>query len=75
MEPIVFYDFKPDTEDPNNKIVIKKADFEKLLNKTYAAGYQDGLKEPRPAKVWMTSKRGFDTEPKVLSIRKAKEIL
>lgn len=42
MEPIVFYDFKPDTEDPNNKIVIKKADFEKLLNKTYAAGYQDG---------------------------------
>ena len=40
MEPIVFYDFKPDTEDPNNKIVIKKADFEKLLNKTYAAGYQ-----------------------------------
>lgn len=30
MEPIVFYDFKPDTEDPNNKIVIKKADFEKL---------------------------------------------
>lgn len=27
MEPIVFYDFKPDTEDPNNKIVIKKADF------------------------------------------------
>ena len=52
----------------NNKIVIKKADFEKLLNKTYAAGYQDGLKEPRPAQVWMTSKRGFDTEPKVLSI-------
>lgn len=52
MEPIVFYDFKPDTEDP----------------KTYAAGYQDGLKEPRPAQVWMTSKRGFDTEPKVLSI-------
>ena len=32
MEPIVFYDFKPDTEDPNNKIVIKNADFEKLLN-------------------------------------------
>ena len=48
--------------------MIKKADFEKLLNKTYAAGYQDGLKEPRPAQVWMTSKRGFDTEPKVLSI-------
>lgn len=68
MEPIVFYDFKPDTEDPNNKIVIKKADFEKLLNKTYTAGYQDGLKEPRPAQVGMTSKRGFDTEPKVLSI-------
>lgn len=22
MEPIVFYDFKPDTEDPNNKIVM-----------------------------------------------------
>lgn len=22
MEPIVFYDFKPDTEDPNNKIVF-----------------------------------------------------
>lgn len=47
MEPIVFYDFKPDTEDPNNKIVIKKADFEKLLNKTYAAGYQDGLKRAK----------------------------
>jgi hypothetical protein len=51
-----------------NTIYGGYADFEKLLNKTYAAGYQDGLKEPRPAQVWMTSKRGFDTEPKVLSI-------
>lgn len=39
MEPIVFYDFKPDTEDPNNKIVIKKADFEKLLNKNICRGF------------------------------------
>lgn len=55
----MFYDFKPDTEDPNNKIVIKKADFEKLLNKTYATGYQDGLKEPRPAKEVLTRNLKF----------------
>lgn len=47
MEPIVFYDFKPDTEDPNNKIVIKKADFEKLLNKTYAAGLSGRIKRAK----------------------------
>lgn len=34
MKPIVFYDFKPDKDDPNNKIVIKKTDLEELLNKT-----------------------------------------
>ena len=40
MKPIVFYDFKPDKDDPNNKIVIKKSDLDELLNKTYEAGYQ-----------------------------------
>ena len=30
MKPIVFYDFKPDKDDPNNKIVVKKSDLEEL---------------------------------------------
>lgn len=51
MKPIVFYDFKPDKDDPNNKIVIKKTDLEELLNKTYEAGYQDGQKELRQTPV------------------------
>ena len=67
MKPIVFYDFKPDKDDPNNKIVIKKSDLEELLDKTYEAGYQDGQKEPRQTSVWMTTKRDFGTVPKVLS--------
>ena len=45
MKPIVFYDFKPDKDDPNNKIVVKKSDLEEFLDKTYEAGYQDGQKE------------------------------
>lgn len=45
MKPIVFYDFKPDKDDPNNKIVIKKSDLEELLDKTYEAGYQDGQRD------------------------------
>lgn len=67
MKPIVFYDFKPDNDDPNNKIVVKKTDLEELLNKTYEAGYRDGQKESRQTPVWMPTKRDFDTVPKVLS--------
>lgn len=68
MKPIVFYDFKPDKDDPNNKIVIKKTDLEELLNKTYEAGYQDGQKELKQTPIWTTTKRDFDTVPKSLSI-------
>lgn len=68
MKPIVFYDFKPDKDDPNNKIVIKKTDLEELLNKTYEAGYQDGQKELRKTPVWTTTKRDLDTFPKVSTI-------
>ena len=69
MKPIVFYDFKPDKDDPNNKIVIKKTDLEELLNKTYEAGYQDGQKELRqPSWITTTTKRDFDAVPKSLSI-------
>ena len=68
MKPIVFYDFKPDKDDPNNKIVIKKTDLEELLNKTYEAGYRDGQKEPRQPSTWITTtKRDFDAVPKILS--------
>lgn len=60
---------KPGKLTPGEYFIMKlHAEIGYRLNKTYAAGYQDGLKEPRPAQVWMTSKRGFDTEPKVLSI-------
>lgn len=68
MKPIVFYDFKPDKDDPNNKIVIKKTDLEELLNKTYEAGYRDGKKELKQTPIWTTTKRDFDTVPKSLSI-------
>jgi hypothetical protein len=64
MKPIVFYDFKPDKDDPNNKIVIKKSDLEELLNKTYEAGYQDGQKEPK-MQLYATHTKNFDTVPKV----------
>lgn len=67
MKPIVFYDFKPDKDDPNNKIVIKKSDLDELLNKTYEAGYQDGQKEPKQTPVLTTTKRDFDTVTKVLA--------
>lgn len=68
MKPIVFYDFKPDKDDPNNKIVVKKSDLEELLNKTYEAGYQDGQKEPKQIPAWTTTKRDLDTFPKVSTI-------
>lgn len=68
MKPIVFYDFKPDKDDPNNKIVIKKTDLEELLNKTYEAGYRDGQKELKQTPIWTTTKGDFDTVPKSLSI-------
>ncbi len=35
MKPIVFYDFKPDKDDPNNKIVIKKTDLEELFEQKH----------------------------------------
>ena len=68
MKPIVFYDFKPDKDDPNNKIVVKKSDLEELLNKTYAAGYRDGQKELRqPSWITTTTKRDFDAVPKLMT--------
>ena len=67
MKPIVFYDFKPDKDDPNNKIVIKKSDLDELLNKTYEAGYQDGQKEPKQPSWITTTKRDFDAVTKILS--------
>ena len=65
MKPIVFYDFKPDKDDPNNKIVIKKSDFEEFLDKTYEAGYQDGQKESR-VQLYATRTKEFDTTPKCI---------
>lgn len=62
MKPIVFYDFKPDKDDPNNKIVIKKSDLEELLDKTYEAGFQDGHKEPK-MQLYATHTKDFDTMP------------
>lgn len=62
MKPIVFYDFKPDKDDPNNEIVIKKSDLEELLDKTYEAGYQDGQKEPR-MQLYTTRTKDFETVP------------
>ena len=62
MKPIVFYDFKPDKDDPNNKIVIKKTDLEELLDKTYEAGFQDGQKEPR-MQLYTTRTKDFETVP------------
>lgn len=66
MKPIVFYDFKPDKDDPNNKIVIKKSDLEELLDKTYEAGYQDGQKEPR-MQLYTTRTKDFNTMPMSIS--------
>lgn len=69
MKPIVFYDFKPDKDDPNNKIVVKKSDLEELLDKTYEAGFQDGQKESRQTPFLTTTiKRDLDTIPKVSTI-------
>lgn len=42
MKPLVFYDFEPAVNDPNNSITIKKNRLEEIFQEIYNAGFEDG---------------------------------
>ena len=45
MKPLVFYDFEPAVNDPNNSVTIKKHRLEEILQEVYNAGVEDGKKD------------------------------
>lgn len=45
MKPLIFYDFEPAVNDPNNSITIKKNRLEEILQEVYDAGFKDGQKD------------------------------
>ncbi len=45
MKPLVFYDFEPAVNDPNNSITIKKNRLEEILQEVYDTGFKDGQKD------------------------------
>lgn len=45
MKPLVFYDFEPAVNDPNNSITIKKHRLEEIFQEIYNAGFEDGKKD------------------------------
>ena len=45
MKPLVFYDFTPAVNDPNNSVTIKKHRLEEIMQEIYNAGVEDGKKD------------------------------
>ena len=45
MKPLVFDDFEPAVNDPNNSVTIKKHRLEEILQEVYEAGVEDGKKD------------------------------
>lgn len=54
MKPLVFYDFEPAVNDPNNSITIKKHRLEEILQEVYNAGFEDGKKDKT---IWTSTPR------------------
>lgn len=44
MKPLIFYDFEPAVNDPNNSVTIKKHRLEEIFQEIYNAGVEDGQK-------------------------------
>ena len=44
MKPLIFYDFEPAVNDPNNSVTIKKHRLEEILQEVYNSGVEDGQK-------------------------------
>ncbi len=45
MKPLIFYDFEPAVNDPNNSVTIKKHRLEEIFQEIYNAGVEDGKKD------------------------------
>ena len=45
MKPLIYYDFEPAVNDPNNSVTIKKHRLEEILQEVYNAGVEDGKKD------------------------------
>ena len=45
MKPLIYYDFEPAVNDPNNSVTIKKHKLEEILQEVYEAGVEDGKKD------------------------------
>ena len=54
MKPLVFYDFEPAVNDPNNSITIKKNRLEEIFQEIYNAGFEDGQ---RNKVTWISASR------------------
>lgn len=52
MKPLVYYDFEPAVNDPNNSVTIKKHRLEEILQEVYNAGVEDGKKGKT---IWMST--------------------
>ena len=45
MKPLIYYDFEPAVNNPNNSVTIKKHRLEEILQEVYNAGVEDGKKD------------------------------
>lgn len=52
MKPLVFYDFEPAVNDPNNSVTIKKHRLEEILQEVYNAGVEDGKNYKQSLPSW-----------------------
>lgn len=58
MKPIIVYDIEKYDND-ENVLLINKDKFEKLLEDTYMAGYNDSVKENKSNLLYPNNTRGF----------------
>lgn len=42
MKPLVFYNIEQFTENGKDYVSLEKEEFQKIINETYNAGYEDG---------------------------------
>lgn len=52
MKPLIYYDFKPDVNDQNNSVTIKKHRLEEILQEVYNAGVEDGKNYKQSLSSW-----------------------
>lgn len=59
MKPLIYYDFEPAVNDPNNSVTIKKHRLEEILQEVYNAGVEDGKKNKT---IWTSTPRTPGTQ-------------